>query len=360
MDTTQTTNSAPLTRREARALERQQVLAEAAALAATTDLTTGSQASAHDFKVDTGRIARNEAPTLVSVLPTDLLETVAAADVAVDASETEVPAAFRGLSVRAARPASLRRARGRLVGGAAAMVAVSATAVTAFAVTGGEAPANHQASLLTATTLDTPPSTPPVTPTPAPSEDASVAPEPEVAVDEGGTTVQPFATETLLAAAEPAATPEPSPEASAEATSDSSWTESSAGDSSQPESTGSSDDYSSAPSASASSGSILAIAESYMGTPYVFGGTSPSGFDCAGFVSYVLNQSGYSVGTSISQLAALGTVTSNPKPGDLVVYGNYHIGFYGGPNSLLHAPYEGDVVRYGNMNWASHYFVSLD
>ncbi|NLT25747.1 MAG: C40 family peptidase [Microbacteriaceae bacterium] len=336
--------AAPLTRREAREIERR------------TGVRPVAGATAADFRHDTGEIERNELTALVSVLPTSLLARVDVAPEApaAEASATDVPEAFdgRGLTVRAAMPASLVAARRRrTAGGVAAAASVAALATAGMASTDGAAIAEeHRASLLSPT-LETDAAPP------AEAADAdSLAPAPQVAADEQTTVIESVDASALFgAAAQEEIVEEPLP-ASDEADAD--W-----GDDSGWDDSGWSDEAPAAPAAapaSGSSGSILGIAEQYLGVPYVWGGTTPSGFDCSGYVAYVLNQAGYNATTSISQLASLGTPTSNPKPGDLVVYGNYHIGFYAGPNSLLHAPYEGRTVEYGNMDWAPHYFISLN
>ena len=94
---------------------------------------------------------------------------------------------------------------------------------------------------------------------------------------------------------------------------------------------------------------ILTEAEKYLGYPYVWGGSSPAtSFDCSGFVSWVINHSGWNVGRLGAQgLYNICTPTSSPKPGDLVFFkGTYdtagvsHCGIYVGDNKMLHC---GDV-----------------
>ena len=112
---------------------------------------------------------------------------------------------------------------------------------------------------------------------------------------------------------------------------------------------------------------MIAEADKYVGYPYVWGGSSPStSFDCSGFISWVLNQSGWSVGRQTAQgLYNLCTpVTSGQaKPGDLVFFvGTYdtpgvsHVGLYVGNSVMLHC---GDPISYTNLNssyWQSHLF----
>lgn len=100
--------------------------------------------------------------------------------------------------------------------------------------------------------------------------------------------------------------------------------------------------------APAATGGIIAIAMRYLGVPYVYGGSSPAGFDCSGLTQYVYAQAGISIPrTATAQVGALRHV-SNPQPGDLVYFGSpfaHHIGIYAGNNMMIAAPYPGQVVR---------------
>ena len=113
---------------------------------------------------------------------------------------------------------------------------------------------------------------------------------------------------------------------------------------------------------------MIKEAEKYLGYPYVWGGSSPStSFDCSGYVCWVLNHSGWSVGrTSAQGLYNLCTPVSrsNARPGDLVFFkGTYktngvsHVGIYVGNNRMLHC---GNPISYTNINtqyWQSHFFT---
>lgn len=113
---------------------------------------------------------------------------------------------------------------------------------------------------------------------------------------------------------------------------------------------------------------MIKEAEKYLGYPYVWGGSSPStSFDCSGFVCWVINHSGWSVGrTSAQGLYNLCTPVSrsSARPGDLVFFkGTYktngvsHVGIYVGNNRMLHC---GDPISYTNINtqyWQSHFFT---
>lgn len=114
--------------------------------------------------------------------------------------------------------------------------------------------------------------------------------------------------------------------------------------------------------------SMLRIAERQLGTPYVWGGSSPGGFDCSGFVSYVLTQSGV---RNVGRATAQGLYNlcshvsmSEARPGDLIFFtGTYsssnpvtHVGIYVGNGQMIHA---GDPVKYSSINssyWQSHYY----
>ena len=112
---------------------------------------------------------------------------------------------------------------------------------------------------------------------------------------------------------------------------------------------------------------IIKEAEKYLGYPYVWGGSSPStSFDCSGFVSWVINHSGWDVGKLGAQgLCNICTPVSsaNVKPGDLVFFtGTYdtpgvsHVGIYVGNNMMIHC---GDPISYANLNssyWQSHFY----
>ena len=93
-------------------------------------------------------------------------------------------------------------------------------------------------------------------------------------------------------------------------------------------------------------GSIADIALRYLGVPYVYGGTTPSGFDCSGFVGYVYAQVGIGLPrTSWAQGAAGHMISAAAaRPGDIVYYG-HHVGIYLGEGKMVHAPHRGDRVK---------------
>ena len=111
---------------------------------------------------------------------------------------------------------------------------------------------------------------------------------------------------------------------------------------------------------------MLSEAEKYLGYPYVWGGSSPAtSFDCSGFVSWVVNHSGWNVGRLGAQgLYNICTSTSSPRPGDLVFFkGTYdtpgvsHCGIYVGDGMMIHC---GDPISYANLNssyWQAHFYA---
>ncbi len=107
-------------------------------------------------------------------------------------------------------------------------------------------------------------------------------------------------------------------------------------------------------------GGVVGIAMRYLGVPYVWGGASPSGFDCSGLVMYVFAQIGVSLPHSTYALYAMGTPVSRDQlqPGDLVFFnGLGHMGIYIGGGQMIHAPHTGDVVKISSLTgwYASSY-----
>ncbi len=118
---------------------------------------------------------------------------------------------------------------------------------------------------------------------------------------------------------------------------------------------------------STSGTAIVNCAKQYLGVPYVWGGASPSGFDCSGLVYYVLNSVGISVPRSLREQQSLGVYVakSDLQPGDIVYFQNTyasgisHVGIYAGNGKFIHAPHSGAVVSYADLNstyYVQHYY----
>lgn len=90
-------------------------------------------------------------------------------------------------------------------------------------------------------------------------------------------------------------------------------------------------------------GGVLAIAASLSGIPYVYGGSTPAGFDCSGFTMYIFAKVGISLPRTAAAQQAAATPVSNPQPGDLVFFGYpaYHMGIYAGNGMMYDSPRTG-------------------
>lgn len=123
------------------------------------------------------------------------------------------------------------------------------------------------------------------------------------------------------------------------------------------------------PSASAlrkvSPSAVIATAKKYIGVPYVWGGSTPNGFDCSGFVQYVFNAHGISLPRTSKQQYGVGTYVAkaNLKAGDLVFFdtegnGVSHLGIYIGNNQFIHASTSKGVTitSLSNTYWAPKYY----
>ena len=100
---------------------------------------------------------------------------------------------------------------------------------------------------------------------------------------------------------------------------------------------------------------VVGIALHYLGTPYVWGGSSPAGFDCSGFVAYVYAQVGVSLPhyTGAQWNVGVPVSRSDLEPGDLVFFdGLGHVGIYIGGGQFVHAPHTGDVVKISSLGEA--------
>ncbi|NHA67960.1 C40 family peptidase [Phycicoccus flavus] len=101
-----------------------------------------------------------------------------------------------------------------------------------------------------------------------------------------------------------------------------------------------------APKAQSSSG-VVNIARGLLGIPYVYGGSTPSGFDCSGFTMYVFGKAGVSLPRTAAQQQAAATPVSDPQPGDLVFFGSpaWHVGIYTGGGMMVDSGKPGEVTQ---------------
>jgi len=108
-------------------------------------------------------------------------------------------------------------------------------------------------------------------------------------------------------------------------------------------------------------GGVVGVAMRYLGVPYVWGGSTPRGFDCSGLVMYAFGQIGISLPHSSYAQFAMGTPVSisQLQPGDLVFFaGASHVGIYIGGGQFIHAPHTGDVVKISSLTgWYSAEFA---
>jgi peptidoglycan DL-endopeptidase CwlO len=108
-------------------------------------------------------------------------------------------------------------------------------------------------------------------------------------------------------------------------------------------------------------GGVVGVAMGFLGTPYVYGGASPGGFDCSGFVMYVFAQIGVSLPHNAAAQYGYGTPVSRSQlqPGDLVFFnGLGHDGIYIGGGQFIHSPHTGDVVKISSISgWYSSTWV---
>jgi len=109
-------------------------------------------------------------------------------------------------------------------------------------------------------------------------------------------------------------------------------------------------------------GGVVGVAMRYLGTPYVWGGSSPGGFDCSGFVAYVFGQVGVALPHYSGAQYGYGTAVPRDQlqPGDLVFFdGLGHVGIYIGGGQFVHAPHTGDVVKISSLSesWYASTYV---
>jgi len=102
---------------------------------------------------------------------------------------------------------------------------------------------------------------------------------------------------------------------------------------------------------------VVRIAEQFLGLPYVYGGSTPAGFDCSGFTSYVFKQLGYTLNRISADQIHNGIPVSKSElqPGDLLLFKKngasriHHVGIYVGDGLMIHSPQTGDVVKYTSI-----------
>jgi cell wall-associated NlpC family hydrolase len=116
--------------------------------------------------------------------------------------------------------------------------------------------------------------------------------------------------------------------------------------------------YPASRTASASASRLLSVADNYVGVPYVWGGTTPNGFDCSGFTQYVFAKQGVQLPRTSREQAQVGLALSPEwraiSPGDLVMFAENgpisHVAIYAGRNRIIHASSSGGGVRYDDLS----------
>ncbi len=104
------------------------------------------------------------------------------------------------------------------------------------------------------------------------------------------------------------------------------------------------------------------MAAKYVGTPYVFGGDSPRGFDCSGYVAFVFSQFGLAMPHSVHGQARMGipVKAEDALPGDLVIMNDMsHDGIYAGNGNFYHAPRPGDSVKLAPIYTSQVHYIRL-
>jgi cell wall-associated NlpC family hydrolase len=107
---------------------------------------------------------------------------------------------------------------------------------------------------------------------------------------------------------------------------------------------------------------VLKVAAKYVGTPYVFGGSTPAGFDCSGYVAFVYSQFGIALPHSVYAQKRFGILIKpeDAMPGDIVMWNDSsHNGIYAGNGNFYHAPRRGDRVKLAPIFSSSVYFMRL-
>jgi len=109
-------------------------------------------------------------------------------------------------------------------------------------------------------------------------------------------------------------------------------------------------------------GKILQVAAKYVGSPYVFGGETPAGFDCSGYVRFIFSQFGLDLPHSVIAQSRLGIIVKpeDAQPGDLVILDDLsHDGIYAGNGNFYHSPRPGDTVKLAPIFTDRVFYVRL-
>ncbi len=226
---------------------------------------------------------------------------------------------------------------------ASAVLAASGGLVAAFALPAQAAPV-HRASTKTTTTAAAAPGAEVSTPTAVPAA-LALAPAVVAPAAAAPVAVEQVGVNGVKAVAKPKPKPKPKPKVQPAATQVTRAIANRTGSTNSPAPASRSAKRYSNPAQSASG--IVNIARGLLGIPYVYGGSTPSGFDCSGLTSYVYRKAGISIPRTASAQQRAATSVSNPKPGDLVFFGSpaYHVGIYTGPGMMIDAAKPGTVTR---------------
>ncbi|KIL43015.1 cell wall-binding repeat-containing protein [Jeotgalibacillus campisalis] len=114
------------------------------------------------------------------------------------------------------------------------------------------------------------------------------------------------------------------------------------------------------------SDAVVSTGKDYLGVPYLWGGTTPSGFDCSGYLGYVFNKHDVYIPRTTADIWDYGTKVSSPKVGDIVMFETYkpgasHGGIYIGNNQFIHSGNDGvEITSLNNSYWKAAYIGAVD
>lgn len=333
MDNT-TQNGAPLTRRQAREIERRTGVRPVAS----------AEPGSSFRREDTGRIERNEMTALISVLPTELIKQISE-------PAAEVAEAPRGLTVRAARPAALiAQRRRRTAGGFAAAASVTALAAVGLTSVAGQgavvADTQHQADLLSAVNSQVSGATADAATQAAEEQQAeeTAAAAAPAAESTEATEVESFDASAVASAA--VAVPAPEPEETTEATTtDASASTSTSTGGSSAGATEASTSSASAPAPVAPTGNVQQTMLSYLNSML-----GSYGMDCTDYVQNALAAAGLTTARldggpdlGVSSFTQFGTPipASQAQAGDIMIKYGYHVAVYAGGGQAYHGGWNG-------------------